>query len=448
MSAVGVTGPEAMTPILAPEQLQALAASVESLAWRRRGHEKRSLVTELGRRFRERSQYVPCIGVIGHAMPGEASNAPSVSNADQSSADKRAVAALSTWLTEDIGLAAVPAAETASALCIEGWDSPTALQLATENDLAACGLKAGYVRQILHKLHAPPTADASSRLHAASAPVQDAVVSAALPEEMPSSDSTRSTGEVDAASSVEAIPDVTVAPPWADAKACMLCGAGFTIMTQRHHCRKCGKTVCTACSPRRAPVTHSSEGIEAVRVCSPCFEAITASRSSGVAEIPPAHANPLLLESTEVSSRLSLRKVYTAVYTKDGDECGVFYFLGTRLGGDDRWIDPCARSLARVFASSVGHGLVSSLLSRRRRNRFHTQDERNAWVLFEFLQGFAVQPTAYTLFHGDGWDSLSMRTPRRLRSWRLEGLPAHAKSARETAAFETEWVSPSSYAGR
>lgn len=86
-------------------------------------------------------------------------------------------------------------------------------------------------------------------------------------------------------------------------------------------------------------------------------------------------------------------------------------------------MDPCVRGFAFVCASSEGHGLASSLLSRRHHNRFHTKDERSAWVCVELKRGISVTPRAYTLVHGDGWDSLSMRTPRRLRHWRLEGVP-------------------------
>jgi len=42
-------------------------------------------------------------------------------------------------------------------------------------------------------------------------------------------------------------------PRWAEASACLLCGAEFgVLMPRRHHCRQCGKSVCDDCSPGRA----------------------------------------------------------------------------------------------------------------------------------------------------------------------------------------------------
>jgi hypothetical protein len=57
-------------------------------------------------------------------------------------------------------------------------------------------------------------------------------------------------------------------PPWAEASACLLCGAEFgVVMPRRHHCRQCGKSVCDDCSPGRAALP-GLPGLQ--RVCRRC----------------------------------------------------------------------------------------------------------------------------------------------------------------------------------
>lgn len=58
------------------------------------------------------------------------------------------------------------------------------------------------------------------------------------------------------------IPDVRVT-------MCQLCTSEFTVTFRRHHCRACGKVVCSACSASRAPLCYL--GFRPVRVCDECF---------------------------------------------------------------------------------------------------------------------------------------------------------------------------------
>ena len=50
------------------------------------------------------------------------------------------------------------------------------------------------------------------------------------------------------------------------AKACQLCGTGFTLLHRAHHCRKCKRPVCGHCSGRTLPVNGRQQ-----RVCDACF---------------------------------------------------------------------------------------------------------------------------------------------------------------------------------
>eukprot|EP01006_Ploeotia_vitrea_P034072 TRINITY_DN65700_c7_g3_i1.p1 TRINITY_DN65700_c7_g3~~TRINITY_DN65700_c7_g3_i1.p1 ORF type:complete len:613 (-),score=263.34 TRINITY_DN65700_c7_g3_i1:298-2136(-) len=50
-------------------------------------------------------------------------------------------------------------------------------------------------------------------------------------------------------------------PKWQEGDKCALCGEEFTFFRRRHHCRRCGKSVCD---------DHSKGRIEGQRVCDPC----------------------------------------------------------------------------------------------------------------------------------------------------------------------------------
>jgi len=56
--------------------------------------------------------------------------------------------------------------------------------------------------------------------------------------------------------------------PDSDAPNCMICGAKFTMVKRRHHCRACGKVLCAACCSEKHAL-HYLEGKEG-RVCTPC----------------------------------------------------------------------------------------------------------------------------------------------------------------------------------
>ena len=51
---------------------------------------------------------------------------------------------------------------------------------------------------------------------------------------------------------------------------CQACQAEFSLLVRRHHCRACGKVVCSSCGASRAPVRYKN--FEVVRVCSQCCE--------------------------------------------------------------------------------------------------------------------------------------------------------------------------------
>lgn len=80
--------------------------------------------------------------------------------------------------------------------------------------------------------------------------------------------------------------DSATVPPWqpdAAVDECPVCRTAFGLWTRKHHCRKCGRVVCSTCSPHRITIprqyivtpydtAHHSElgGGDVVRVCNPC----------------------------------------------------------------------------------------------------------------------------------------------------------------------------------
>jgi len=62
-------------------------------------------------------------------------------------------------------------------------------------------------------------------------------------------------------------------PPWIPdsmAPLCMGCGAAFSLVKRRHHCRSCGRVFCAKCSPNQVPLPRYGMQ-KAVRVCNRCY---------------------------------------------------------------------------------------------------------------------------------------------------------------------------------
>ncbi|XP_062613414.1 uncharacterized protein LOC134275178 [Saccostrea cucullata] len=51
---------------------------------------------------------------------------------------------------------------------------------------------------------------------------------------------------------------------------CMICTSEFSVTWRRHHCRACGRVVCSNCSDNKAPLEYLRN--KPVRVCDECFE--------------------------------------------------------------------------------------------------------------------------------------------------------------------------------
>ncbi|CAK9039383.1 unnamed protein product [Durusdinium trenchii] len=62
-------------------------------------------------------------------------------------------------------------------------------------------------------------------------------------------------------------------PKWTDSDRCQLCKANFWLLMRKHHCRKCGRCICAACSPmegwRPLPAMGHPEACRHCKVCVP-----------------------------------------------------------------------------------------------------------------------------------------------------------------------------------
>lgn len=66
-----------------------------------------------------------------------------------------------------------------------------------------------------------------------------------------------------------------VSPFWMPdhfASNCMDCDLKFTVMKRRHHCRACGRILCSKCSGMKASLEYLQNKEE--RVCSSCFHTL------------------------------------------------------------------------------------------------------------------------------------------------------------------------------
>ena len=60
--------------------------------------------------------------------------------------------------------------------------------------------------------------------------------------------------------------------PDEEAPACMNCSQRFTVLRRRHHCRACGRVLCSACCSSRANLEYMES--KDARVCLPCLQVL------------------------------------------------------------------------------------------------------------------------------------------------------------------------------
>ncbi|KAJ0173068.1 hypothetical protein K1T71_011244 [Dendrolimus kikuchii] len=61
--------------------------------------------------------------------------------------------------------------------------------------------------------------------------------------------------------------------PWAESDLCQECGTKFTLTMRKHHCRHCGRMLCSKCSSQDVPILKFSMN-KPQRVCEICFNVL------------------------------------------------------------------------------------------------------------------------------------------------------------------------------
>ncbi|XP_065069859.1 zinc finger FYVE domain-containing protein 16-like isoform X1 [Rhopilema esculentum] len=96
------------------------------------------------------------------------------------------------------------------------------------------------------------------------------------------------------------------APKWVpdkDAKGCMNCGLKFTVVKRRHHCRACGKVLCSNCCNMKADLAYL--GYKSSRVCQACYEILSKAQSlsplplMSVSQDVPGRGHTIALNESE-----------------------------------------------------------------------------------------------------------------------------------------------------
>ncbi|XP_063927152.1 rabankyrin-5 [Zophobas morio] len=60
---------------------------------------------------------------------------------------------------------------------------------------------------------------------------------------------------------------------WTNTDSCQECGKSFSITVRTHHCRHCGRALCSKCSDQEVPIIKFGEN-KPVRVCNICFDVL------------------------------------------------------------------------------------------------------------------------------------------------------------------------------
>ncbi|EFN77373.1 rabankyrin-5 [Harpegnathos saltator] len=66
---------------------------------------------------------------------------------------------------------------------------------------------------------------------------------------------------------------LTQEAPWSDKDCCLECGTKFSLTMRKHHCRHCGRILCSKCSGQDVPIIKFNLN-KPVRVCDVCFDVL------------------------------------------------------------------------------------------------------------------------------------------------------------------------------
>ncbi|CAM9096946.1 unnamed protein product, partial [Laminaria digitata] len=108
------------------------------------------------------------------------------------------------------------------------------------------------------------------------------------------------------------------------------------------------------------------------------------------------------------------------VYTRDGDNGGLIYWLGTRRHTRKKFENPHDAGLVFITSSGFKEGTAATLVSRRR-VACSTTDEESSWICIDVGRDQSMQVSHYSLCHGSTTDGCD------LVNWVCEGYDSTIK---------------------
>ena len=82
-------------------------------------------------------------------------------------------------------------------------------------------------------------------------------------------------------------------PEWEEnTSSCTLCDKSFGIFTRPHHCRNCGRCVCSTCNAYKWRL-ESHGGMKLCKICKKCYQELKANYSIQRDLLPDASAEPI-----------------------------------------------------------------------------------------------------------------------------------------------------------
>ncbi|XP_042896619.1 zinc finger FYVE domain-containing protein 9 [Parasteatoda tepidariorum] len=103
--------------------------------------------------------------------------------------------------------------------------------------------------------------------------------------------------------------------PDSEAANCMHCAMKFTVIRRRHHCRACGKVLCSRCCNQRAHLAYMNKED---RICQPCAEILTSGYNNMVVQNDQIPVSPDSVSNSSGSSPNLTDLVQTS--SKPGDK--------------------------------------------------------------------------------------------------------------------------------
>ena len=153
---------------------------------------------------------------------------------------------------------------------------------------------------------------------------------------------------VSSAEAAEALRQAVLAPPparWSEHSACDLCATAFRMFNRRHHCRRCGRSVCGDCSRGRVGAQ--------LRACGPCEEAEGVRITQARAQATEAEARAVRDAKEARARETELARVSKQALS--AGDLSALYFV-TKGGADEHFVNLSENGRYARMSAGEGHG--------------------------------------------------------------------------------------------